>query len=164
MEWLLLNMLQGYVHQDVWKMLAELSYFYRQLCAKEIKKEMMEKLEEISVLLCKFEKISPPGCFNPMQHLLIHLPNEAKVGGSVQYRWMHPFERALNRLRHMVGNKARVEECITEEFKYKEIAYFTSVTSQRNTMSMQYHVHQDDHDYDLSILKSRSTIVDVGRI
>jgi hypothetical protein len=83
MEWLLLNMLQGYVHQDVWKMLAELSYFYRQLCAKEIKKEMMEKLEEISVLLCKFEKISPPGCFNPMQYLLIHLPNEAKVGGSV---------------------------------------------------------------------------------
>jgi hypothetical protein len=36
----------------------------------------------------------------------------------------------------MVGNKARVEECIAEEFKYKEIVYFTSVTSQRNTMSM----------------------------
>jgi hypothetical protein len=27
----------------------------------------------------------------------------------------------------MVGNKARVEGCIVEEFKYKEIAYFTSV-------------------------------------
>jgi hypothetical protein len=34
MEWLLSNMLWGYVHQDVWKRLAELSYFYRQLCAK----------------------------------------------------------------------------------------------------------------------------------
>jgi hypothetical protein len=52
MEWLLPNMLRGYVHQDVWKTIAELSYFYRQLCAKEIKKEMMEKLEkEIPVLL-----------------------------------------------------------------------------------------------------------------
>jgi hypothetical protein len=31
--------------------LAELSHFYRQLCAKEIKKDMMEKLEdEIPVL------------------------------------------------------------------------------------------------------------------
>jgi hypothetical protein len=44
MEWLLPNMLRGYVHKDVWKTLTELSYFYRQLYAKEIKKEMMEKL------------------------------------------------------------------------------------------------------------------------
>jgi hypothetical protein len=29
MEWLLPNMLCGYVHKDVWKMLDELSYFYR---------------------------------------------------------------------------------------------------------------------------------------
>jgi hypothetical protein len=43
----------------VWMALAELSHFYRQLCAKEIKKDMMEKLEEeILVLLCKLEKIS----------------------------------------------------------------------------------------------------------
>jgi hypothetical protein len=77
MEWLLPNMLCGYMRKDMWKMLAELSYFYRQLCAKEIKKELMEKLEkEILVLLCKLEKILPPGWFNPMQHLLIHLPYE----------------------------------------------------------------------------------------
>jgi hypothetical protein len=62
MEWLLLNMLRVYLHQDVWKTLSELSYFYRQLCAKEIKKEMMEKLEkDIPVLLCQLEKIFPPG-------------------------------------------------------------------------------------------------------
>jgi hypothetical protein len=128
MEWLLPNMFRGYVYQDVWKTLAELSYFYRQLCAKEIKKEMMKKLKkEILVLLCKLEKIFPPGWFNPTQHLLIHLPYKAKVGGPVQYRWMYPFKRARNRIRHMVCNKARVEGCIVDEFKYKEIAYFTSV-------------------------------------
>ena len=56
MEWLLPNMLRGYLQEDVWATFAELSYFYRQLCAKEIKKEMMEKLEkEIPVLLCKLE-------------------------------------------------------------------------------------------------------------
>jgi hypothetical protein len=44
--------------------LAELSYFYRQLCAKEIVVEMMEKLEkEIPKLLCKMEKTYPPGVF-----------------------------------------------------------------------------------------------------
>jgi hypothetical protein len=39
-------MFSGFVKNDVWKALAELSYFYRHLCAKEIKKEMMEKLEQ----------------------------------------------------------------------------------------------------------------------
>jgi hypothetical protein len=44
-------MFHGYLDDDVWIALAELNHFYRQLCAKEIKKDMMEKLEEeISVL------------------------------------------------------------------------------------------------------------------
>jgi hypothetical protein len=157
-------MLRGYVHQDVWKTLPTLSYFYRQLCAKEIKKEMMEKLEkEIIVLLCKLEKIFPPRWFNPMQYLLIHLLYEAKVGGSVQYRWMYPFERALKSLRHMVSNKARVEGCITEEFKYKEIAYFIEEHN-INAHTVRYHVHKHDPHFDLSIFKSRGTTVGVGRI
>jgi hypothetical protein len=57
MEILLPIMFHGYFKVSIWKALAELSYFYRQLCAKEIKKEVMEKLEtEISVLVCKLEK------------------------------------------------------------------------------------------------------------
>jgi hypothetical protein len=81
-EILLPLIFRGYLNDDVWKVLAELSHFYRQLCAKEIKKEMMEKLEkEISMLICKLEKIFPLGWFNAMQHLLVHLPYEAKLGG-----------------------------------------------------------------------------------
>jgi hypothetical protein len=103
-----------------------------------------------------------------MQHLLIHLPYEAKVGGPVQYRWMYPFERALKRLRHMVGNKTRVEGCMTKEFKYKEIVYFRSVyfveEHNINALTMRYHVHQDDPHSDLSIFKLRGTTIDVGRI
>jgi hypothetical protein len=64
--------------------LAELSHFYSQLCAKEIVVEMMQKLEkEIPVILCKMQKIFSPGFFNPMRHLLIHLPYEAKVGDTI---------------------------------------------------------------------------------
>jgi hypothetical protein len=81
MERLIHVMFCEYLNDDVWKALAELSYFYRHLCAKEMKKEMMEKLEkEILVLICKLEKIFLPGWFNPMQHLLVHLPYEAKLG------------------------------------------------------------------------------------
>jgi hypothetical protein len=40
--------------------------------------------------------------------------------------WMYHIERVLKKLA-MVGNKGRVEGCIAEEFKYKEVAAFTSV-------------------------------------
>jgi hypothetical protein len=75
-------MFRGYFDADLWKKFAELSYFYRQICAKQVSKWMMQKLEkEIVVLVCKMEKIFSPGWFNAMQHLLVHLPWEAKVGG-----------------------------------------------------------------------------------
>jgi hypothetical protein len=67
---------------------------------------MMEKLEQQTPnLVSKLEKIFPPGLFNPMQHLLVHLPYEAKEGGPVQYRWMYHIERTLKKIRAMVGNK-----------------------------------------------------------
>jgi hypothetical protein len=55
-----------------------------------------------------------------MQHLLAHIPYEAKVGGPVQYRWTYHIEWALKYLRAMVKNKARVEGSI-ESFLLKEI-------------------------------------------
>jgi hypothetical protein len=37
------------------------------MCAKEIKRDVMEQLEkEAPVFLCKLEKIFPPGFFNPI--------------------------------------------------------------------------------------------------
>jgi hypothetical protein len=156
MERLIPVMFHGYLDDDVWTALAELSHFYRQLCAKEIKKEIMEKLDkEISMLICKLEKIFPPGWFNPMQHLLVHLPYEAKLGGPQQYKWMYHIERALKNLRAMVRNKAKVEGCITEEFKLKEIAYFTSVYFTKhhnvNAPTMSYHMDEDIPCSDLQI-------------
>jgi hypothetical protein len=80
MERLLPIMFHGYFKVSIWKALAELSYFYRQLCAKEIKKEVTEKMEiEILVLICKLEKIFPPEFFNQMQHLLVHLPMKLRL-------------------------------------------------------------------------------------
>jgi hypothetical protein len=62
MERLIPVIFRGYFNDDVWKALAELSHFYRQLYDKEIKKETMEKLEkEMPVLICKLEKIFSTG-------------------------------------------------------------------------------------------------------
>ena len=73
---------------------SRVKFFYRQLCAKEIAPKRMRGLEEeVPVLLCKLEKMFPPGFFNVMQHLIVHLPYEARVRGPVAYRWMYVFER-----------------------------------------------------------------------
>jgi hypothetical protein len=68
-------MFRGYFDVDLWKIFTELSYFYRQICAKQVSKVIMQKLEKkITVLICKMEKIFPSEWFNAMQHLLVHLP------------------------------------------------------------------------------------------
>jgi hypothetical protein len=82
-----------------------------------------------------------------MQHLLVHIPYEAKVGSPVQYRWMYHIERALKYLRVMVGNKARVEGSIAESFLLKEVTYFSSVYFAEehnvNALTLRYNVDEE---------------------
>ena len=98
----------------------------------------------------------------------MHLPYEAKVGGSVQYRWMYHIERAMKKVKPMVGNKARVEGCTAEEFKFKEIAYFSSVyfaeEHNANASMVRYHVDQNDPSSDLTIFQWKGTTVSAGKI
>ena len=93
MERLLPVAFRGFLPESVWLCLAELSFFYRQLCAKELNKDNIRSLEQQVVVLCKMERIFPPSFFNPMQHLIIHLPYKAQLGGPVQARWNYSFER-----------------------------------------------------------------------
>jgi hypothetical protein len=164
MERLMSVIFWGYFDDAVWTVLTELSYFYRQLCAKEIAVEMMQKLEkEIPVFLCKMEKKFHPGFFNLMQHILIHLPYEAKVGDRIPYRWMYHIERSIRYLKPMVGNKASVEGCITEAFMLKEVAYFSSVyfaeENNINAPTIQYNVDEEPPCSDMSIFTSKGTTV-----
>jgi hypothetical protein len=83
-ERLLPVMVRGYVPEHIWVVLAELSYFSRQLCAKELSQTMIHDLERATpVLLCKLEKIFPPGFFLSIQHLILLLPYEARMGGGL---------------------------------------------------------------------------------
>ena len=41
-----------------------------------------------------------------MVHLPIHLANEVKIGGPVQYRWMYPIEQTLYGLKQLIHNMA----------------------------------------------------------
>jgi len=86
-ERLLPSMVRGFVPEHVWVVLAELSYFFRQLCAKELSQNVVADLEKRAPeLICTLEKIFPPGFFLSMQHLIVHLPYKARMGGPVQNR------------------------------------------------------------------------------
>ena len=116
-------MVRGYVPERVWRVLAELSHFFRALCAKEVCPEKIKEMhKKAPELICKLEKIFPPGFFTPMTHLLLHLPNEVLLGGHVQYRWQYGPERQNKHLRQKCGNKAKIEASIAEAVILEEVA------------------------------------------
>ncbi|GLT24991.1 hypothetical protein SLA2020_001500 [Shorea laevis] len=111
----------------IWEPLVEVSDFFRALCGSVIRVKDMEVWEEkIVETICKLERIFPPAFFDSMEHLAVHLPYEAKVGGPVQFRWMYPHERRMHDLKLTVGNKARVEGSICENYIMSEITQFCS--------------------------------------
>jgi hypothetical protein len=80
--------------KGIWDELMEISHFFRDICSSKLNVDHIERLETNMVeTLYKHEMIFSPSFFDSMEHLSIHLPFEAKVGGLVQYRWMYPFER-----------------------------------------------------------------------
>ncbi|XP_004516953.1 uncharacterized protein [Cicer arietinum] len=109
----LLPFLFSSLPDHVWKPLTELSQFFKGLCSNTLRHDELVKLgENIPFIMCKLERTFPPGFFDSMEHLPIHLPYEAKLGGPVQYRWMYPFERMMGDFKRTVKNKARVEGSI----------------------------------------------------
>ena len=96
MQQLLQLAIRGLLPKDVFSILIQLSAFFRQLCSKALKVSEKEQLHsQIVLTLCKLEMIFPPAFFDIMVHLPIHLADEAKFTGPVQYRWMYPIERSV---------------------------------------------------------------------
>ena len=120
-------MLRGYIPEDECLVLAELSYFFRVLCAKELSPVVIKEMEKLAPeLLCKLDMIFPPGSFNPMQHMILHLPTEARFGGPVQNRWCYSTERMQKTLRAKCKNKRRIEASMAEAFITEEAANFVT--------------------------------------
>ncbi|XP_056688561.1 uncharacterized protein [Spinacia oleracea] len=137
-------------------LLARLSSFFKKLCSTTIDPDDLDGLQnEIILTLCELEKEFLPSFFTIMVHLLIHLVEEVKLGGPVQYRWMYPierlisytsklysfylifhiyhilstnvlFERYLSHLKSHVTNKAQPEGSIAEGFLLEETIRFCS--------------------------------------
>ncbi|XP_019189011.1 PREDICTED: uncharacterized protein LOC109183385 [Ipomoea nil] len=119
---------RGSLEKEVTTVLSELGDFFRKLCCKTLKLADLDVLRnDIVIILCKFEMIYPPAFFDVMVHLAIHLPQEAALGGPVQFRWMFMIERFLGSLKHYVRNKAHPERSIAEGYVANECLTFLSL-------------------------------------
>ncbi|CAH9144707.1 unnamed protein product [Cuscuta epithymum] len=94
---------------NVWACIADVSQIFQLICSPVLNKKALEDLHRnLPTIMCNLEKVFPPSFFDGMEHLLIHLPWEARKGGPPFYRWMYSFERFLRELKKKVTNKAHV--------------------------------------------------------
>jgi hypothetical protein len=89
MEQLLPLAMRKTLPPQVSAVLIDLCSFFRQLCNKVLNVNELDQLQSRVVLtLCHMEMLFPPSFFTVMVHLIVHLVEEVKLGGPVQYRWM----------------------------------------------------------------------------
>ncbi|XP_049390500.1 uncharacterized protein LOC125854932 [Solanum stenotomum] len=82
--------------------------------------------ENILVTTTKLEKIFPCGFFDVMEHLPIHLVQEARLGGPVQTRWMYPFERKIGSSKQTIKQRGRIEGSFVQGHIGRETCDFYS--------------------------------------
>nr|XP_045088433.1 uncharacterized protein LOC109747017 isoform X3 [Aegilops tauschii subsp. strangulata] len=110
-------LLHCYPSKDVMILVVELANFFKKLCSKVLDFSELDKLQESIVkTLCNMEKVFLPSFFTVMVHLMVHLVEEAKLGGPVHYRWMYPLERSFVWLKSLVRNRAYPEGSIAEGY------------------------------------------------
>ncbi|XP_049407809.1 uncharacterized protein LOC125871254 [Solanum stenotomum] len=127
MQQLLPIALRNLLPVNVLKPLIELSNFFRGICSKDLKIGDLEKLQDrVAITLCHLERIFPPSFFDIMEHLLIHLAEEAMLGGPSQYRSMWFIERFLLCLKNYVRNRRYPEGAIAEGRWIDELMTFCS--------------------------------------
>ncbi|KAK9050828.1 hypothetical protein SSX86_030202 [Deinandra increscens subsp. villosa] len=128
MQRLLPIAIRGFVSKDVYEAVTELCMFFRVLCSKTLHLDDLFRMKDTIVqTICKLERILPPSFFDSMEHLVIHLADEALLGGPVQYRWMYQYERKLGLIKRRIRNKARVEGSIVREHLMNELATYCSL-------------------------------------
>ncbi|GLT94248.1 hypothetical protein SLE2022_120000 [Rubroshorea leprosula] len=99
---------------EVWGLPTKISNFFRALSTPVIEVSNLEMWEEkFFETSCELKKVFPPAFFDSMEHLVIHLPYEAKVGEPVQCCWMYLFERLNRHPRNIVGGNDDNGGCLS---------------------------------------------------
>ncbi|KAL5570407.1 hypothetical protein UlMin_026982 [Ulmus minor] len=106
------------VNKTISSTIIELCTFFNQLCARTVNvTNMVKAQDQLVIILCKLERIFPPAFFDIMIHLVLHLPEEAILGGPVYMRWMYPFERNTAKPEGSISEGYVVDEALTRQVR-----------------------------------------------
>lgn len=87
-----------------------LGNLFHRICAKVIRRSEISNLRTCAVeVLCLLELNFPPGFFDIMTHLIVHLVDELEICGPVHARWCYSVERYLGVLTKYVRDKSKPE-------------------------------------------------------
>ncbi|KAL0362343.1 UNVERIFIED_CONTAM: hypothetical protein Scaly_1189500 [Sesamum calycinum] len=72
--------------EHVWSALTKVSLLLQTICSTTLDVHKLHELENsVAIILGNLEKIFSSVFFNSIEHLIVHLPYEAHIGGPVQY-------------------------------------------------------------------------------
>ena len=95
------------------------------ICAKVVVRSELPALRlYVTETMCFLEVCFPPGFFDIMEHLLVHLVDELATCGPVGGRWMYPCERYNGKLKSFVRNKAKPEASMAKGYAAEETLGF----------------------------------------
>ncbi|WMV51030.1 hypothetical protein MTR67_044415 [Solanum verrucosum] len=113
--------------ERIWKPITEISLFFKDLCSGKFLESSLDRMEEnIPVITTKLEKIFSCGFFEVMEHLPIHLVQEARLGSPVQTRWMYSFERKIGSSKQTIKQRGKIEGSVVQGHIGRETGDFYS--------------------------------------
>jgi len=113
--------------KEVFFVLIDLCSFLRYLCNKVLKVDELKQLQNRVVLaLCHIKVLFSLAFFMIMVHLIMYLVEDAKIGGSIQCRWMYPMETYIGNLKSYMCNKAQPGGSIAKGYLAKDSLTFFS--------------------------------------
>ncbi|KAL0285707.1 UNVERIFIED_CONTAM: hypothetical protein Sangu_2767000 [Sesamum angustifolium] len=131
--------------EHVWSALAEVSLLFQSICLTTVDVHKLHELaNDVVIILCNFEKKYSLAFFDSMEHLIVHLPYETRVGGPVQHMWMYPFEKFICELKKKVKNKVHFEASIVAAYIIEEISLFTPQYFELNVQSKRNMPHRNN--------------------
>ncbi|KAL0456077.1 UNVERIFIED_CONTAM: hypothetical protein Slati_0946900 [Sesamum latifolium] len=81
MQKLILIAFREMLSEHVQSALIEVSLSFQSICSTTLDVHKLHELENtVAITLCNLEKIFPPVFFDSMEHLIVHLPCEARIG------------------------------------------------------------------------------------
>ncbi|KAL0455571.1 UNVERIFIED_CONTAM: hypothetical protein Slati_0896300 [Sesamum latifolium] len=81
MQNLILAAFPEMVPEHVWSTLMEVCLLFQVLCSTTLDIRKVQELQDsVAIIMCNLEKVFPPPFYDSMEHLILHLPYEARVG------------------------------------------------------------------------------------